>query len=730
MMMKFSLLMAAAFLSNSFAAISPTPRPGKKLEDSKPMKRLEDLQLEAVQYHTVLTLPKWEKTPQQISAAVNKIIGLSNKRLDAVAALKPADATFANTFQEMDMIAFENASVANRIVWIKETHPEAKMRDAAQDAIKKFEDWSVSTDYREDVYRVLQAFADTKPKGDEEDARLVHDTLLGYKRAGLALPTDQRNRVEALRKELASVGNDFDKNIADAASPVKFTKAELEGVPASVLETPGVKTGDDEYTIDTNVTFQALGVLENGVIEASRKKVYISRDNRARDKNIALIQKMVELRSEIALQLGYKSWDDYQIEERMAKDGATALKFLQDLKVGLQPKYDEELAEFKAIKAADSRSETVDVNIWDWRFCAEQLKKQKYQVDTESLRNFFPYQKVLEGMFATYKRIFGIKIEPVALEDSWTDGVQLYYVSDAKSSVPLGLFYLDMFPREGKYNHFAQFGLIEGKLLPNGTYQRPAAALCCNFPPPRKDAPSLLSHDEVETLFHEFGHAMHTILTQTKYVRFSGTSVPQDFVEAPSQMLENWVWDKAVLDSFAADYRNPKKKMPADILKKMRAAKFALSGTTYRRQLSFGITDLVLHGPHAPGEKLDVLKISNDILSDSFLPVAPETAMVASFGHLNGYDGGYYGYAWADAIAADMATVFEKSPGGFLDKDAGMKMRNEIYAQGDARDVEVSIEKFLGRARSIQPFLEYIGINAAEKMPADSTATPLKKTSH
>jgi Zn-dependent oligopeptidase len=229
---------------------------------------------------------------------------------------------------------------------------------------------------------------------------------------------------------------------------------------------------------------------------------------------------------------------------------------------------------------------------------------------------------------------------------------------------------------------------------------------------------------------------MHSILTQAKYVRFSGTNVPRDFVEAPSQMLEAWVWNKTVLDSFAADYKT-KKKLPVDILKKMKAAKLALAGTTYRRQLSFGITDLVLHGMHKAGEKLDVVAASNRVLSDAFLPVDPSTAMVASFGHLNGYDGGYYGYAWADAIAADMATVFEKSPGGFLDKDAGMKMRNEVYAPGDSRDVSVSIEKFLGRPRSIQPFLESIGIGAAEEAavekepaaPKKAKATPTPKKS-
>src|SRR6185436_12475235 len=179
------------------------------------------------------------------------------------------------------------------------------------------------------------------------------------------------------------------------------------------------------------------------------------------------------------------------------------------------------------------------------------------------------------GMFKIYQRIFGLKFERVEAPDKWIGDLQLYAVSDSKSCEPLGLFYLDMFPREGKYNHFAQFGLIEGKLLGSGKYQRPTVALICNFPSPTKDKPSLLSHQDVETLFHEFGHAMHSILTRAKYVRFSGTSVPRDFVEAPSQMLENWVWDKKVLDSFAADYANPSEKIPQDILGKLKEAKLA-----------------------------------------------------------------------------------------------------------------------------------------------------------
>jgi Zn-dependent oligopeptidase len=320
---------------------------------------------------------------------------------------------------------------------------------------------------------------------------------------------------------------------------------------------------------------------------------------------------------------------------------------------------------------------------------------------------------VLAGMFNLYQSIFGLRFERVEAPYKWIGDLQLYAVSDAKTGEPLGLFYLDMFPRDGKYNHFAQFGIIEGKLLASGKYQRPTVALVCNFPSPAKDEPSLLAHADVETLFHEFGHAMHSLMTRAKYSRFSGTSVPRDFVEAPSQMLENWVWDKKVLDSFAADYRDPSKKIPAEVLAKLKEAKLATEGTRYRRQISFGLMDLRLHSQIHDANAKEGLPMSNQVLGDVFLPMAPDTAFVAYFGHLMHYDAGYYGYAWADAIAADMATVFERAPKGYFDQAAGRRLRTEIYEPGDSRDVNVSIEKFLGRPRSIEPFLKKIGIGKA-----------------
>ncbi|HEX9048552.1 MAG TPA: M3 family metallopeptidase, partial [Verrucomicrobiae bacterium] len=463
-------------------------------------------------------------------------------------------------------------------------------------------------------------------------------------------------------------------------------------------------------TVKANITFHYLMIEDNARPEETRKRMITAQCNLAREENIPLLQKILVRRDEVAHLLGYASYADYATETRMVKNAATAMAFLENLKTGLQPKFDAELEEFRQMKVKETGDAHAKIYVWDWRYFANQLKKTKYNVDAEQLRVYFPMDRVLDGLFTIYQRIFGLKFERVEAPYKWVGDLQLYTVSDKKTGEPLGLFYLDLFPREGKYNHFAQFGITEGKLLPDGLYQRPVCALVCNFPPPQPGKPSLLSHDEVETIFHEFGHAMHTILTRAKYTRFSGTSVPRDFVEAPSQMLENWPWDKTVLDSFAADYRDPKKKIPADILGQLKASRLATMGTYYRRQLSFGLMDLALHTQIHANNANDVLPLSNKVLSDVSLPVPPDTAFVAYFGHIVGYGAGYYGYAWADAIAADMATVFENSPDGYFDKETGMRMRNEIYAVGDSRDVNISIEKFLGRPRSLQPFLKKIGV--------------------
>jgi thimet oligopeptidase len=667
-----------------------------------------EFQSRAAKFNSVVTLPHFETSSNEVAATADAAIAAGNAALDRIGKLGSGEVTFANTVVALDDMNFQVGLATERLGLIEQTSTNAAVRDAATDALKKLSEWGVGVDYREDVYHALKSFAATNPQLAGEDKKLFTETMRDYRRAGLELPKADRDEVEKLRKELTGLETDFDNNVTKAVKTVKFTRAELAGVPEDFLTQ--IKTGDDEYSVKANVTWHYLSLMDNCSVEATRKKFLAEHDNLAREANIPLLQKILGLRDDVAKKLGYANYADYETEVKMVKSGANAVKFIEDLKTGLQPKFAAELEEFRQMKVKQTGDPSAQIFIWDWRYFSNQLKKEKYNVDAEQLRVYFPYERVLDGMFAIYQRIFGLKFEKLEPPYKWIGDLQLYAVSDAKTGEPMGLFYLDMFPRDGKYNHFAQFGIIEGKKLPDGKYQRPVCCLVCNFPSPTPDHPSLMSHDEVETIFHEFGHAMHTILTRAKYARFSGTSVPRDFVEAPSQMLENWPWDKTVLDSFAADYRDSTKKIPADILAQLKTARLATEGVRYRRQLSFALMDLALHSQITATNLDTVLALSNDKLGEVFLPLLPDTAFVAYFGHITGYGAGYYGYAWADAIAADMATAFEKSPGGYFDENVGMRLRKEIYEVGDSRDVNESIEKFLGRPRSIKPFLERIGV--------------------
>src|SRR5262245_21583647 len=503
------------------------------------MKTVDDFRAAAAKANAVLTTPDWEKTPEEVEAAIKNAIAKANAALDQIGAQDPAKATFKSTVVALDDVTYEASLAANRATIIKETNENPAMRTAAENAVKAFQDWAVGVDYREDVYKAIKAFADTHPKLTGEDEKLLKETLRDYRRAGLDLPPNQRKEVEELRKGLSKLGTDFDTNIVKSNAPVMFSKADLDGLPESFFASPGIKTGDDVYTVMANVTWQFNTVQENAKNEATRKQLYIVRETLAKDKNVPLLNQMLKLRNKIALRLGYKSWDDYQTEVKMAKTGANAEKYINDLVTGIQPKFGSEVAELQKLKAADTNDPNTKIEVWDWRYYANQRDKQRYAVDKEALRAYFPFQKVLDGMFNIYQSIFGLKFERIATPYKWIDDLQLYMVTDSSTGEPLGLFYLDMFPREGKFNHFAQFEIISGKLLPDGKYQRPTVALLCNFSPPTADKPSLMTHQEVETLFHEFGHALHSIVTRAKYGRFAGTHVPGDFVEAPSQMLQN-----------------------------------------------------------------------------------------------------------------------------------------------------------------------------------------------
>ncbi len=298
-----------------------------KIWHRPPADPLAAFQERAAKYNAVVTVPTFETTPEAVYTTADKTINDGNAALDGIGQLRPSEVNFINTIRELDDIAYLVQTASDRLELIEQTSTNAAVRDAATEAIKKISGWSVGTDYREDVYAAVKAYANTQPALEGEDKKLFDETLRDYRRAGLDLPKDQRDEVEKLRKELTVMETDFDDNVTKATHPLKFTKAELEGVPEDFLSQQGIKTGDDEYTLKANITFHYIMIEDNAKREDTRKRMLTAQYNLARKENIPLLQKILVHRDEIAHRLGYASFADYATEIRMVKNAATAITF-------------------------------------------------------------------------------------------------------------------------------------------------------------------------------------------------------------------------------------------------------------------------------------------------------------------------------------------------------------------------------------------------------------------
>ena len=521
---------------------------------------LEQFQSNAAAFHSVIELPVFETSSNQMAASVRETIKEAESMLDRIGRLPTNEVNFSNTVRALADESFLTSIAENRLTIIQKTATNDGVREAASQQLNAISLWDIGTDYRHDVYGALKAYANTRPRLKGEDARLLQITMRDLRRAGLELPKPEQKEVEDLRQHISALCGQFDDNAATAEAPVVFTREELEGVPEDFLEQPGVRADDGRFTLMANVAWHFRMVEENAKREKTRLMMQTAHDNIAKKENVPLLEGILALRDTMAHKLGYANWADYTIEVNMAGNTKRVRDFLEKIRAESKAEFEAEVETLRKLKAKDLKQPDARLEMWDWQFYANEIKKKRYHVDEEALKVYFPFQQCVDGMFRIYQRIFGLKFQRVEPPQKWVDSLQLYAVSDAKTGEPMGLFYLDMFPRAGKDNGFAEYSLIPGRQLADGRYQRPVAALLCNFPSPAPGKPALLKHDDVTTLFHEFGHVMHELLTRSKYSPLSGTSVPTDFVEAPSQMLEYWTWDKKVLNTFAADYRDPTKK--------------------------------------------------------------------------------------------------------------------------------------------------------------------------
>jgi len=383
------------------------------------------------------------------------------------------------------------------------------------------------------------------------------------------------------------------------------------------------------------------------------------------------------------------------------------LAFLAPLVKTLEIKGHRDLAQLVALKKEDHPKEShPKINSWDWRYYQNQWLKEKFQIDNQAIKEYFPLQVVLKGMFDIYQTLFGVQFVEMPSPVVWHPSVKFYRIVQNQKTV--AFFYMDLFPRAGKYNHFAAFDILKAYVQPDGSYRAPVSAIVGNFSPPSADAPSLLEHEEVETIFHEFGHIMHQTLTKARYASFSGTSVKTDFVEAPSQMLENWVWEYESLAKLSGYYKDTTKTLPPELVKRMIQAKNVNSGIFWLRQAAFALVDMRYHtSANVDGKST---KIYADTMAETMLiPVQEHTMPQAGFGHLmGGYDAGYYGYLWSKVYAQDMFTRFSKE--GLLNPKTGADYLHNILEPGGTKDPYALITAFLGREPNQTAFIKSLGL--------------------
>lgn len=625
------------------------------------------------------------------------------KDLAALIAIPQAERTFENTIMGYER-AFDNyGNALGMSGFLSYVSTDKKFRDAANDLQMQISQYMVDVATRRDVYKAIREYTDTNPRLDPVQAKLVKEMLIGFKNSGMDLNDADLEKFKALNKEKAEYIIKFDKNIQEYKDPLAVTQEQLQGLGEDYIQKLS-KTDDGKYLVTLDYP-DYVPFMQNADDEQARKELEFKFNRRGGQENVELLEKTLTLRREIARLLGYKNHAELRLEDRMAKNPKTVMAFLKDLQKKLKPLGKKEDKEMIAYKNSKTGKNSRTLYSWESGYWSNKFRKENLELDSEKIKEYFPSQVVIDGMLDLFGGVFGITFEPVDIP-VWHPDVKAFKIKDKASGELVAYFYMDLYPREGKYKHAACFGLVEGEEKQDGTYQIPFVAIVANLNKPSGDTPSLLKHSEVETLFHEFGHVLHNALTKAKYSAFSGTSVSWDFVEAPSQMLERWAWDPQVLKKISKHYKTGEA-LPDDLIKRMIAAKNFGAGGMYLRQDFFAQYDMSLHtADTTPDTTKLYFELTKKIRG---LPLTKGTIPQASFGHImGGYDAGYYGYLWSEVIAEDFFGEFKKN--GIFNPETGLKFRREILEKGGTLDEEKMVENFLGRPADNKPFLKSIGL--------------------
>jgi thimet oligopeptidase len=582
-------------------------------------------------------------------------------------------------------------------------HTDNEIRDAGNAAEERIQKWAVDLIFRPDFYRAIKAYSESPDAArlTGERRRMLEFLLRDLRKAGHELDEASRAEVKKLTQRLVELGVIFQRNIDEHQDHLTVSRDDLEGLPESYIE--GLQTDGPEGTFKVTMSYpDVVPFMENSPRRDLRQALSAKFNSRAVEPNRPLLEEAIAARQRIAEIFSQPSWAHHQLEEKMAKNPEAVRSFYAALLPGLTEIGQTELGKLTEMLRADGADG--ELQSYDFRYYDTQLRRRDYGVDPTEVAAHFPLQQVIDGMLELTGEVFGLRYRRID-RPVWHPDVLAYAIDDAASGEEIAHFFMDLFPREGKFSHAAAFPLIPGRRLADGSYQKPLAAIVANFTKPGADRPSLLQHQEVETFFHEFGHILHQALTKAELTKFSGTSTEGDFVEAPSQIMENWTWQSEVLARFARHYETGEPISP-QLVSQLTAAKNLNIALVTLRQAQFGLLDMWMHD-ESPQKDLDDIHVRSTQVS--LFPIHADTFYPASFGHLlGGYDAGYYGYLWSEVYGDDMWSRFEKE--GVVNPEVGANYRREILEMGGSRDGIEHLRAFLGREPNNEAFLRKLGM--------------------
>ncbi|KAJ2450563.1 metalloendopeptidase [Coemansia sp. RSA 2336] len=655
----------------------------------------------------------FQRTPAEISAAASRLIAQEKQVHDQVAAQTAP--TFANTIKPLAKLENTSGGESAVISFLQNVSTDKHVRDASSEAEKSLLSSRMASMMRADVYKSVKQVLDNKAeldKLDDEDRALVESMARQYRRNGLGLSSEQRAKLEEIRKRLIDLGVEFSRNTNEKDGEVLFTRQQLDGLPEDYFCDRPVRLheGVEKYVVTTKYP-DMVPVMQMAKNEDTRRLMLQAEETRCPE-NIALLEEAVKLRLEAARLMGYKTHAEYMLEVNMAKTPQSVLEFESDLHKRLDVLADAEIKEIEKLKRADTEAAGRPFKglfNWDFRYYSNLVKERKHNVSEELVKQYFPVEQVTRGILDIYQTILQLRFDKVADPPVWHPDVTMYEVWEADGSEFLGHIYLDLFPRPGKYGHACVNPIRNGYEREDGTREHPVAAILANFPKPTSTAPALLTHDDVITLLHEMGHLLHHICIQTKWAHFGLDSVQHDFIECPSQLFENWGWEPSVLQKFARHYKTGEP-IPQQLVERLVAAKNEGAGLFNLRQVFFGMFDMAIH--NTTDAKVDIrstyMKLREQI-TRFHGSSNQECCGAATFGHMmGGYDAGYYGYLWAKSFSADMYTT--RFASAIEDPRTGMDYRRHILQPGGSKDAAVGLEKFLGRNPNNAAFLKSIGL--------------------